>query len=211
MGPAIAALLWGDVNPSRQADPHVPGRDGRPADGRLPAQYPGVFTETGTSTPPVPRATPSGRSSYTEGLKVGYRWYDGRASQPLFPFGFGLSYTSFEYSGLSIRRTGDGGFNVAFTARNTGPRAGADVPQVYLGPSPNAPASVQQAVRKLAGFKRIELEPGQSQKVQIHVTRLSLSYWSVANDAWVIGTGSRSLGVGSSSRDVLLAGTAVVN
>ena len=87
----------------------------------------------------------------------------------------------------------------------------AEVPQVYLGPSPTAPGSVQQAVNKLAGFKRIELEPGQSQKVQIHITRQSLSYWSTDADAWVVGTGSRSVSVGSSSRDLPLSANVTIN
>ena len=211
MGPAIAALLWGDANPSGKLTHSFPVSEADlPTAGSF-KQYPGWFTQTGTSSPPVPRAGAIRQVEYTEGLYVGYRWYDVEAIDPLFPFGFGLSYTSFSYSGLSLKKTGDGGVNVTFTVTNTGARTGTEVPQVYLGPSPAAPGGVQQAVHKLAGFKRIELEPGQSQKVQIHVNRQSLSYWSIDADAWVVGTGSRSVSVGSSSRDLPLSANVTIN
>ena len=211
MGPAIASLLWGDVNPSGKLTHSFPVSEADLPTAGSPAQYPGIFTETGTTTPPSPRAGAIRQVEYTEGLYVGYRWYDEEDIDPLFPFGFGLSYTSFEYSNLAIKKTGDGGVNVSFTLTNTGGRTGTEVPQAYLGPSPTAPGSVQQAVNKLAGFKRIELEPGQSQKVQIHITRQSLSYWSTDAEAWVVGTGSRSVSVGSSSRDLPLSANVTIN
>ena len=211
MGPAIAALLWGDANPSGKLTHSFPESEADlPTAGSF-KQYPGWFTQTGTSSPPVPRAGAIRQVEYTEGLFVGYRWYDEEGIDPLYPFGFGLSYTSFSYSNLSLKTTGNGGVNVTFTVTNTGDRTGTEVPQVYLGPSPNAPGGVQQAVHKLAGFKRIELEPGQSQKVQIHINRQSLSYWSIDAEAWVVGTGRRSVSAGSSSRDLQLSANVTIN
>lgn len=211
MGPAIAALLWGDVNPSGKLPITFPKSLADLPTAGSPAQYPGIFTQTGTTTPPSPRAGAIRQVDFAEGLYVGYRWYDKQNIAPQFAFGYGLSYTNFAYSGLSIKKTGEGGFNVTFTVKNTGTRFGVEVPQVYLGPSPTAPATVQQAVNKLAGYKRIELDPGQSQKAQIHINRQSLSYWSTSANDWVIGMGARSVKVGSSSRDLPLSGTATVN
>jgi beta-glucosidase len=96
----------------------------------------------------------------------------------------------------------DGGLDVRFDVRNVGGKTGAEVPQVYVGPSPTAPAGVQQAERKLVQFERITLRPGERERVRLHIDARELSYWSTAKQRWVLGTGRRELFIGSSSRDI---------
>jgi beta-glucosidase len=134
---------------------------------------------------------------------VGYRWYDARAIAPLFPFGHGLSYTTFAYSDLNVRKNGDG-FDVHVTIRNSGRRRGAEVAQVYLAP-PAKPA-VPMAPQQLVGFERVELNPGESRDLTIHVGARQLSYWSIQKSTWVVAKGYRSVMVGASSRDIRLHG-----
>jgi hypothetical protein len=121
-GSALAALLFGDFDPSGHLTETFPARASQlPI--RTEAQWPGVSEQGGSGGP---------HSTYSEGLLVGYRWYQAKHIRPLFPFGFGLSYTSFAYSGLRVR-AGGGRVHVSFTITNTGRRAGADVAQVYIG------------------------------------------------------------------------------
>ena len=109
-----------------------------------------------------------------------------------------------------MRRAADGGLDVTFRLSNVGPRAGSDIPQVYLGPSPNLPSGIQQAVRRLVQFQRVELGPGRSAVLTLHVAVHDLSSWSSAQQAWMVGTGQRDVWVGSSSRDLPLHTTAIV-
>ena len=142
----------------------------------------------------------------TNGIFQGYRWYDKHEVAPLFAFGHGLSYTKFSYSKLNAAPHGDG-FDVSFVVRNTGSRAGAEVPQLYLGAPHEPPAGAQFAVRALAGFKRISLDRGQSKTVRLHVDERELSYWSASRHDWAVATGERTLSVGASSRDLRLETT----
>ena len=141
------------------------------------------------------------------GIFEGYRWYDEHNVAPLYPFGYGLSYTRFGYSGLRAVRSRDGGLDVTVRVRNTGDDAGSDVPQVYVGPSSALPPNVQQAVRKLVQFQRVDLAPGRAVNLTMHVTPRALSSWSSAAQAWVLGTGPRTVFAGSSSRDLPLSVT----
>ncbi len=210
-GPATADVLLGRVNPSGKlpetfpasatAFPtYDPGCTDTSLTGNCPL-YPGVATPGFVSGPHGYRTTTAFAQN---GIYQGYRWYDQHSVAPLFPFGFGLSYTKFDYSHLSVADAGDGGLDVSFRLRNVGSVIGTEVPQVYVGPSPNAPADVQQAVRKLAQFDRVTLAPGRSADLTLHVDPHELSYWSTTEHDWVLGTGSRSLWVGSSSRDLPL-------
>jgi beta-glucosidase len=142
---------------------------------------------------------------------MGYRWYDQQKLQPLFPFGFGLSYADFELSKLHVSPAGDGGLDVSLHVHNIGPTSGIEVPQVYLGPSPNVPTGVQQPVRKLVQFHQVQLNPGQSKDLALHVDRRELSYWSSATQSWVMPTGPRQVFVGTSSRELPLQATAEVS
>jgi beta-glucosidase len=185
---ATASLLLGEVSPGGKLPITFPRRaeDAPTAD---PARYPGV----------------NGHGAYSEGILVGYRWYDAKGIAPLFPFGHGLSYTTFAYSNLSVHAGADGGLTVRVTVTNTGTRRGADVPQLYVGPPASAP--VPMALRQLAGFQRVELDPGRSAQVTIPVGRRELSYWSTTEHGWVVVTGTRTIEVGASSRDLRLKTT----
>jgi beta-glucosidase len=188
--------------------------------------YPGQEGGWATTDILLGRANPGGKLPVTFPMKlenipfaeVGYRWYDRHEVEPLFPFGHGLSYTRFEYSDLAVRREGDG-LQVSFNVRNAGGRRGSEVAQVYVGSAAGARAA-NEAVglagwepaaghgpapqSTLAGFERVELDPGRSARVSIHVNARALSYWSVERRAWVRAEGDRSIYVGSSSRDIRL-------
>lgn len=191
-GDATAALLLGEANPG----------------GKLPVTFPRSAAQTpvGSSSDRYPGR--DGQASYDEGILVGYRWYDARNEAPLFAFGHGLSYTTFQYSGLRITRQGDG-FDVGFRVRNTGSRTGAEAPQVYLGPPADPPVPMEP--RRLVGFQRITLDPGNEQRVTIHVGPRELAYWSTSRHGWATAPGRRAVSVGSSSRDIRLRGELTVS
>ena len=150
---------------------------------------------------------PQCTTTYTEGINVGYRWYDQQHLTPLYPFGYGLSYTRFSYSGLSWSPGRDGGIDVRFRVTNTGSVTGDEVPQVYLGAPASPPAGVTFAARALAGYHRIALRPGQSQTVTLHVPLRQLQYWDTKAGAWVTATGPRPLYIGTSERSAELTTT----
>jgi beta-glucosidase len=186
-GWATADLLLGRANPG----------------GKLPVTFPARIEDAPARAAGHPERMAS-PAAYSEGIAVGYRWYDQQSIQPLFPFGHGLSYTRFEYSQLAVKRRGDG-VDVTFTLRNAGSRRGAEVAQAYIGPPAGGP--VEFAPKSLAGFVRISLAPGQSRQVVIHIGARALSYWSTATHDWVMAEGSRPIYVGSSSRDIRLRGS----
>ncbi|MDB4899966.1 MAG: glycoside hydrolase family 3 domain protein, partial [Gemmatimonadetes bacterium] len=189
-GDATADLLLGRANPGGKLPVTFPAREAD-APTAMPERYPGV----------------NGQQRYSEGIFLGYRWYDAKDIAPLFPFGHGLSYTKFAYSGLAVRPAGDG-YDVSFRLRNTGARRGAEVPQLYVGAP--TPAPVPMAAQALAAFERVELAPGEERAVTLHVGPRQLSYWSTERHDWVVVPGSRAVKIGSSSRDVRLQGTITV-
>ena len=133
----------------------------------------------------------------TEGIYTDYRFFDKEGITPLFPFGWGLSYTNFAYSRLRISPDSDGGLDVSFLVTNTGQVAGTAVPQVYLGAPTNQPSGVQFAVRQLAQFTRVTLQPRQTQQVTLHVALRQLQYWNATTQQWLLATGNRTVYVGS--------------
>ncbi len=145
------------------------------------------------SSATCPTAT---QTTESEGIYTGYRFFDKEGITPQFPFGFGLSYTSFRFSDLRTTRAGDGGVDVRFAVTNTGHVAGADAAQVYIGSPHHAPAGIQFAVRSLAQFDRVSLDPGRSQIVTLHVPARELSYWSEKTQQWVLDASGRKLWVG---------------
>ncbi len=157
------------------------------------AQYPGV-TEAGDSVGP--------HSIYSEGLLVGYRWYDAKGIAPLFPFGYGLSYTTFRYSGVAVTRSGAGA-SVTLTVTNAGGRAGAAVPQVYVGDPPAA----GEPPKQLKGFRRVALNPGQSAKITIPLDAMSFAHWDTGSHEWAVRAGTYQVMVGSSSSDIVGQGS----
>lgn len=161
-----------------------------------------------TSLSEVPASTAAqwpgtnGTVQYSEGLDVGYRWYDANNVTPLFPFGFGLSYTSFSYSNLNVGALSNGQATVTATVTNTGSRAGADVAQLYVGD----PASAGEPPHQLKGFQRVTLNPGASATVTFTVTGHDLASWGTTSGNWIAGPGSYQILVGDSSRNLPLTG-----
>jgi beta-glucosidase len=144
-----------------------------------------------------------GLTRYTEGVQVGYRFFAAQHESPLFPFGFGLSYSSFAYSDLQVINEPDGSLRVSFAVKNTGAIAGDAVPQLYLGPPNPAPASVQFAALSLVAFTRVQLAPGQTQTLTVHVPLRQLQYWSLTQ-GWTKATGTRALRVNTDAQQVAL-------
>ena len=140
------------------------------------------------------------------GILQGYRWFDANGFEPLFPFGHGLSYTTFEYRNLVIKAEKDGTVRVSFIVQNKGDVAGAVVPQVYVGEAPSIPEYAQQAVRALRGFDRVELRPNESKRVEITLDPRSFQYWDEVTHTWTFLGGKRTIWVGDSSRDLRLSG-----
>jgi len=136
---------------------------------------------------------------------VGYRWFDAQEIEPLFPFGFGLSYATFEYSGLKVENAQDRGLDVSFRLHNCGAVASDEVPQIYLdAPQKIQGHTAQFAVHALVAFDRIHLNAGESKVLTLHVSSRALEYWSAEADRWVRTEGPRKLHVGASSRDFRL-------
>jgi beta-glucosidase len=187
-GTALAEILFGEVNPS----------------GRLPVTFErrwednpshdGYYPEPGTN-----------RILYKEGVFVGYRGYEHSGTKPLFPFGYGLSYTTFKYGNLSITpgTTTDGNVRVSFDVTNTGTRAGAEVAQVYVG---DAHAKVPRPPKELKGFAKVSLRPGETQRVTVNLDRRSLSYYDVSAKQWRADPGQFEVLVGGSSEQIALRG-----
>ncbi|WP_138758287.1 glycoside hydrolase family 3 C-terminal domain-containing protein [Modestobacter altitudinis] len=192
---ATVDLLTGVADPGGKLPETYPAaEDATPVSD--PANYPGLDTDAD----PVPDV-----QTYTEGTDVGYRWYAATGTEPLFAFGHGLSYTSFDYSGLEVRRRHDG-LRVSFTVQNTGDVAGSEVPQVYLGRG----SAVDTPTVQLAGFDRVTLEPGEEARVTVEVDERLLSVWDAATDQWVRAPGTRPLSVGAASDDLRLTGSITV-
>jgi beta-glucosidase len=137
------------------------------------------------------------------GIFQGYRWFDKNGYTPLFPFGHGLSYTTFAYRNLVLKAEKGGTVRVSFIVQNMGTVAGAVVPQVYVGA---APSPIEQTVRALRGFSKVELQPGDARRVEITLDPRSFQYWNAETHAWTFLAGPRTIWVGDSSRDLRLSG-----
>ena len=137
-----------------------------------------------------------GSASFTQGIYSGYRFFDQEGITPAFAFGTGLSYSRFRWSDLHLKPTDDGGINVSFDVTNTGPVTGTVVPQVYVGAAADVPPSIQQAVRSLRGFQRVNLEAGQTRHVTITLDARSFQYWDQVHQQWTTATGNRTIWVG---------------
>ena len=176
--------------------------------GRLPVTWGKRLEDYAATDPKHPERSGTGvdgKTTYSEGVNVGYRWFDKQNIEPLFPFGHGLSYTTFEYSGLGVKKSSDGGLDVSLTIKNTGAMESDEVPQVYLGAPSAIPDSVQFPVRALAGFDRVHLAAGEARTVTLHVAPRQLQYWSTKDGKWVTASGKRTVSVGGSSRNLRLS------
>lgn len=182
-GEAIARVLFGEVD----------------ASGRLPITFPASVDQL-----PHPQIVNFGEErpafyglDYTEGAATGYKWYDKQNLKPLFPFGFGLSYSTYAYDALSAKEEG-GKVTVSFTVKNTGSRAGKDVPQIYVGHQGDG----WEAPRRLAGWEKVSLAPGESKQVSVTVDSRLLAHFDEKSHKWVIAKGAYELSLGASSRDL---------
>ena len=188
-GAALAEILFGAVNPS----------------GRLPATFEHRLEDNPAFASYYP-GTGSNRIQYREGVFAGYRGFQKHGIKPLFPFGFGLSYTAFTYANLVISpaATADGRVMVSFDVTNTGPRPGADVPQIYIA---DDHATIARPMRELKGFTKIELQPGETRRVSIELDRRALAYFNATYRKWQVDPGSFTILVGRSCEDIVLRGT----
>jgi len=194
-GTAIANLLFGKVNPS----------------GKLPITFPASVSQLPRPVIPAPSSTTGSFDvDYNvEGLNVGYKWFEAQKLQPLFAFGYGLSYTSFSISNLTLapQSSPANGFEVSFNLKNTGSLAGSEVAEVYLG----FPAGTGEPPMRLVGWSKVLLQPGTQQTVTVTVDANAsshpLSYWNTTTNAWVVAPGDYTVFVGNSSDNVKSAGT----
>lgn len=191
-GNAIASILAGDVNPS----------------GKLPMTFPVALTDVGAhSVGDYPGTLRTDASdivdcNYSEGIYVGYRWNDKNDIKPLFPFGHGLSYTTFKYGKPSIssdRMAADGQITISIPVSNTGNRTGAEVVQLYIT---DVKSSLPRPVKELKDFKKVSLEPNQSTEIQFEITPDKLMYFDDERHEWVAEAGDFIAFIGSSSSDI---------
>jgi beta-glucosidase len=191
-GRAIARVLFGDTDPG----------------GRLPATFPRRMQDVPTTGD---REAYPGliEVKFKEGIFVGYRHYDQHGLEPAYPFGHGLSYTSFAYRGLRIRKGRGDSAAVSVEVRNTGRRTGSDVAQLYLG-LPDVGAAIKQPPRALKGARKLTLRPGQRRRVGFRLDPRALSYWHEGARRWRVAAGCYGVQVGRSSRDIRLRGTLAI-
>ena len=190
-GTALAGVLFGDVNPSA----------------RLPVTFERRWEENPVHDSYYPEGD-SNRVVYKEGVFVGYRGYEKTGTKPLFPFGYGLSYTTFKYSNLAIKPTSNGvspgpRYEISFDVRNTGNREGAEVAQVYVGDTHSA---VPRPAKELKGFSKVNLGPGETKRVTIALDSRALSYYDVNAKQWRADSGDFDVLVGRSSEQIELRG-----
>jgi beta-glucosidase len=185
-GTAVAEILSGTVNPS----------------GKLPLTMPKRL-EDHPSFPYFlnPEDMAKQQAVYGEGIFVGYRGYDARNVEPLYPFGYGLSYTTFTYEDLETKTETDGSISVSFTIKNTGAQDGAEIAQLYVAPPIG---SIPRAPKELKGFAKVQLKIGESKRVSIPLTKDAFAYWNIDTKTWSVAPGSYRILIGASSRDVRL-------
>ncbi|WP_160144983.1 glycoside hydrolase family 3 C-terminal domain-containing protein [Actinacidiphila yanglinensis] len=199
-GNALAALLTGDASPG----------------GRLPVSFPRTDTQTAVAAAPGRYPAVNGVYDYSEGLDVGYRWYQDEGQTPLFPFGYGLSYTSFRVSHLTVDSPDPGGLSataagtapvrLSVDVTNTGARSGSDVVQVYLG----HPAGSGEPPKELATFAKVEVKPGRTERVHLTLGADALRVWDSSAHDWTVQDGRYPVYVGESSADTPLSTSVTV-
>ena len=180
-GGATADVLYGVANPSGRLTETIPLRlQDNPSYGNFPGEL--------------------GKVRYGEGGLVGYRWYDAKDIEVAFPFGHGLSYTTFEYADPTARILANGNLEVGVRVTNTGKVAGREIVQVYTGFAGSS--VVERAPRELRKFVSVLLDAGESRQVQVEIARNDLAYWDVRVDGWIVEGGTYRVEVGASSRDI---------
>jgi beta-glucosidase len=199
---ALANVLTGKVNPSAKLAMTFPASE---ADLPRPAIAPLPPSDKGQGTAAVNSGTSvSSRYSvtYSEGAEVGYKWYRAEHKPVLFPFGFGLSYTTYAYSGLKVDNE-KGQATVSFSVKNTGHRAGTEIAQVYAA----LPEAASEAFRRLVGWQRIDLQPGESKSVTVTIDSQMLSIYDEQKGGWTLLPGSYRIFAGPSEAETPMEGT----
>jgi len=201
-GEAIANILFGKVNPSGRLPITFPA-----AERQAPRPQPVGLAEIAHDDAASNAGSAGGEAKgfaaeYPEGADVGYRWYARKGQRPLFPFGFGLSYTKFTYANLKV--SGGAALTVSFDVTNAGQRSGADVPQLYVTPPTGG------AVARLGGFQRIELQPGETRHVTLSAERRTMAKWDEAAKGWYLAAGSYRAAIGHDAVDRSLSGAATL-
>ena len=192
VGLAVVRVLYGDVNPS----------------GHLPETFPVKLSDNPSY---LYYGGEGNEADYREGIFVGYRYYDKKDMEVLFPFGYGLSYTTFSYSNLRLSAaeiTDQDTLTATVTVTNTGKLAGKTVVQLYVG---DKVSTVLRPVRELKGFEKVELQPGESKEVSFVLDKRAFAYWNTDLGDWHVETGEFTIEVGQSSRDIDVCGTVTVN
>ncbi len=199
-GEAIANVLFGKVNPSGRLPitfPTAEKQAPRPAPVNLAAIQ---ANDAASNAGSAGGAAPIFPIEYPEGANAGYRWYEAQGAKPLFPFGYGLSYTRFAYSNLKV--TGGATLSISFDVRNTGERAGADVPQVYV--------AAEGKTARLAAFQRVELKPGETRHVTVTAERRILSSWDAKARGWHLAGGRYRVALSRAVGDAALSADATM-
>jgi beta-glucosidase len=186
-GTSVANVLYGDAEPG----------------GRLPVTFPADETQGPSTYTGGKNDSANGTIHYDEGIYVGYKWYDKHRAKPLFPFGHGLSYTTFSHHRPHVESGRGRPARVSVEVRNTGRRTGSDVVQVYIG---HLPTTVDTPKRQLVGFSRVELQPGERRTVTVQIGSRQLSYWDERRNRWVTPRGKVPVHVGRSAADTQPAG-----
>jgi beta-glucosidase len=181
-GNAIADVLFGDYNPS----------------GKLPVTFPEYYSDNPAFNS---YKKEKDKAVFEEGLYVGYRYYDSKDVKPLFPFGHGLSYTTFEYSNAKIVQNNDGIIDINLSVKNTGKISGSEVVQLYIH---DISSSVERPFKELKGFAKISLEPGESKNITLQLDKRAFSFYGVETKKWITEPGEFEMLIGSSSRDIKL-------
>ncbi|OOQ90978.1 hypothetical protein PEBR_01999 [Penicillium brasilianum] len=194
-GRATASLLFGDHNPQ----------------GKSTITYPQSVNDTVTRNPKYPErmATKSGTAIFSEGINSAYRWYLSTNTSVLFPFGYGLSYTSFKYSNLDIQKKSGSTFQISVHITNTGSRPGVEIPQLYIGPPENAGSKYpgyQFAVSTLVGFDDLSIASGATKSANYVISERQLSFWRQSDRSWVLARRKRSVWVGNDAETRVLVG-----
>ena len=193
-GTALAQILFGEVSPS----------------GKLPASFEGRWEDNAAFTSYYPKSGDK-HVKYEEGVFVGYRHFDRAEVKPMFPFGFGLSYTKFEYGDLAVKPVSsdlNAQVTVSFNIKNIGQREGAEIAELYVGDSH---VSVPRPVKELKGFAKVNLRPGESKRVTLQLDRRAFSFYDVKKHAWSAEPGEFAILVGSSSAKIELQGKYILS
>jgi beta-glucosidase len=193
---AVANVLFGNVNPSAKLPLTFPLSVADLPHPKLVEPPDGPENAGAVVKPEDAKATFS--VHYDEGLKVGYKWYDAENKPVLFPFGYGLSYTTYQYSDLKVAPEND--HTVSFTVKNTGTRAGAEIAEVYV----SLPASAGEPPKRLAGWSKVQLNPGESREVSVPINPRELSIFDDTANTWKQLPGTYTFMVGGSSKDLPL-------